>query len=208
MAESLANNQTICAGPEVAAYLDGELVADALSAFEQHLKDCDSCARKLEEQRRLLCTLDMAFGDEKRLALPLDFTRVVTAHAQTDMSGVRERRERGRALRLSAALALFSFALLGGATLSDSVFEPVRIFGQLAATLFGLIWSVLYDAGAALAVIMRVVGRFTLESHPLGLMGYLALAGALVLLVRLIRSYHRRHSSSSGEKNWHRTGRG
>ncbi len=148
----------------------------------------------------------MAFGDEKRMALPLDFTRVVTAHAQTDMSGVRERRERGRALSLAAALMLFSFALLGGATLTDSVFEPVRGFGKLAGTFLGLIWHAIYDAGAGTAVIMRVAGRSTLESHPLGLLGYLALAAALVLLVRLISNYHRRHSG--GEKSFHQKGRG
>jgi anti-sigma factor RsiW len=190
MAELAVNNRN-CRSAEVAAYLDGELGAGALLAFEEHLKECRSCAAKLEEQRRLLCTLDMAFNEERQLALPADFTRVVTAHAQTDMSGVRAKRERARALRLSAALALFSFALLGGAALSDSVFEPVRMFGRLSGAGLGILWRALYDAGATFAVIMRIVGRFAFESHPLGLFSYLVLCAALLLLLRLIRGYHR-----------------
>jgi anti-sigma factor RsiW len=190
MTELAANNLT-CHSAEVAAYLDGELRAGALLAFEEHLKECRSCAEKLEEQRRLLCTLDMAFNEEKSLALPADFARVVTAHAQTDMSGVREKGERGRALRLCAALALFSFALLGGAALTDSVFEPVRVFGRLAGASLGILWRAIYDAGATFTVIMRIVGRFAFESHPFGLFSYLVLGAALLLLLRLIRGYHR-----------------
>lgn len=187
----LATNNMTCHSTEVAAYLDGELGSAALLAFEEHLKECRSCAGKLEEQRRLLCTLDMAFSDEKTLALPADFARVVTAHAQMDMSGVREQRERGRALRLCIALALFSFALLGGASLSDSVLEPVRVFGRLAGTGLGILWRAIYDAGATFAVITRIIGRFAFESHPLGLFSYLLLGAALLLLLRLIRGYHR-----------------
>lgn len=191
MTELVPKNST-CGSNEVAAYLDGELGASALLAFEEHLKECASCAQKLGEQRRLLCTLDMAFGEERAVALPVDFARVVTAHAQTDMSGVREKQERRRALRLCAVLMLFSFALLGSAALNDSVFEPVRVFGRYAGAGLGLFWHTLYDAGAAVAVIMRVVGRFTFESHPLGLISYLLLATALVIVLRrLIRSYHR-----------------
>ena len=187
----LAVNNSSCGSNEVAAYLDGELGMGALEAFEEHLKACRSCSEKLAEQRSLLRTLDMAFGEEKSLPLPMDFARVVTAHAQTDMSGLKEKRERSRALRLCLALALFSFALLGSAALTDSVFEPVRVFGRFAGALFAILWRVIYDAGTSLVVIMRIVGRFVFESHPLGFFSYIMLAGALLLLLRLIRSYHR-----------------
>jgi anti-sigma factor RsiW len=189
---NLTSSSSSCVGHEVSAYLDGELASGALLAFEEHLKECRSCAQKLEEQRRLLCTLDMAFGNEKSIALPADFARVVTAHAQTDMSGVRERRERGRALRLCAALMLIVFALLGTAALNDSVFEPVATFGRYSGAALGILWRAIYDAGAAVTVIVRVVGSFMFESHPFGFLSYLLLAAALVVLQRLIRNYHRR----------------
>ena len=190
MTELVPENQT-CVSSEVAAYLDGELGEGALLAFEEHLKECRSCSQKLGEQRRLLCTLDMAFGEERVVALPVDFARVVTAHAQTDMSGVREKQERRRALRLCAVLMLLSFVLLGSAALSDSVFEPVRVFGRYAGVGLSIFWHALYDAGAAVAVIMRVASRFAFESYRLGIVIYLLLAAALIVLQRLIRSYHR-----------------
>lgn len=190
MTELVPHNSD-CRDVEVAAYLDGELRDGALVAFEEHLKECRSCSEKLAEQRRLLCTLDMAFGEEKALTLPVDFARVVTAHAQTDMSGVRAKCERTRALRLCLALGLFSFALLGSAALTDSVLEPLRMFGWLAGAGVRFLWRAIYDAGAGLVVIMRITARFTFESHPLGVLSYLLLAGALYLLLRLIRSYHR-----------------
>ncbi|MBD0369258.1 MAG: zf-HC2 domain-containing protein [Pyrinomonadaceae bacterium] len=194
----LARDNMACLSAEVAAYLDGELRSGALEAFEEHVKECRSCARKLEEQRRLLCTLDMAFSDEKTLMLPADFARVVTAHAQTDMSGVRDFKERGRALRLSVALALISFALLGSAALTDSVLEPVRAFGRLAGAGLGILWRAIYALGAGLTVVVRITGRFIFESHAaLGLFSYLILGAALLLLLRLIRSYHRARPASN-----------
>src|SRR3982750_1345587 len=89
---------------EIAAYLDGELCATARSEVEQHLKECSACKDKLREQQRLLCTLDFALSDDPSLRLPVNFSQVVAAHAQADMSGLRQRSEHGRALRLCAAL--------------------------------------------------------------------------------------------------------
>ena len=54
-----------------------------------------------------------------------------------------------------------------------------------------ILWRTVYDAGTLLAVLMRVMGRFVFESHPLSLLGYLLIAAALLLLPRLIRNYHR-----------------
>jgi anti-sigma factor RsiW len=110
-----------CQSEDVAAYLDGELQPEAAARFEQHLKGCAACAADLQEQRRLLCTLDLALkqrGDGD-LRLPKNFSQIVTAHAQSDLSGLRsEPLERRRALRLCLALGAASFALLGGAVVS------------------------------------------------------------------------------------------
>ena len=102
-----------------AAYLDGELDADASGAFESHAKECAPCAAALREQRRLLCLLDNAFDEtfERKVALPPDFTRVVKARAQTDMSGVRAPRERTISLKICVGLACAIFALLGAPSL-------------------------------------------------------------------------------------------
>ena len=125
-----------CQLEDVAAYLDGELTGVALEEFERTWSLVRACTTELRTQRQLLCTLDVAFNDARSFHLPNDFARVVTAHAENDLTGMRDRRERRRALQLCAVLALVSFGLLGAATRAV-VFDPLRsFFGSRAS------WSI------------------------------------------------------------------
>ncbi|HVS83517.1 MAG TPA: zf-HC2 domain-containing protein [Pyrinomonadaceae bacterium] len=179
-----------CRTEDVAAYLDGELGGSASESFEAHLKTCARCATELRTQRQLLCTLDLAFS-ERSFELPRNFSRVVAAHAESDLSGMRKKSERRRAFQLCALLALLSFALLGAASRA-LVFQPARSFLRLAGGLLDLILRALYDAGTGAAVIVRVVGRaLILAPHGLGLVLVLPFVIALALLPRLIVNYHR-----------------
>ncbi len=190
---SATSNSSICRSEEIAAYLDGELDGAASARFEQHTKECSPCRAKLKEQRRLLCALDFALVDDPLVTLPVNFSQIVAAQAQSDMSGVRRRAEHRLALWLCLALALASFALLGGAAMRETVLLPVAAIGKRLVSVLSLCWQTLYDAGVGLSIILRAVGRrFILESHPLSLVVYLFFAAtALALLTLLITSYHR-----------------
>src|SRR5229473_1910097 len=180
-----------CRTEDVAAYLDGELDGASSESFEAHLKTCASCATELRMQRQLLCTLDFAFN-EPSFELPRNFSRVVAAHAESDLSGMRKKSERRRALQLCALLALLAFALLGAAS-SVLVFQPARSFLRIAGSLLDLVGRALYDAATGAAVIVRVVGRaLILAPHGLGLLLIvLPFLIALAVLPRLIVNYHR-----------------
>lgn len=180
-----------------AAYLDGELEPAASILFEQHARDCSACSDSLLEQKRLLCLLDTAFDEtfEKKVALPLDFTRVVRARAQTDMSGVRGRGERARALKICAVLAIAAGALLGAAFF-DAAVMPAANALRAAAGVAGVAGHAAADAGAGAGVVLRAVGgRFVAGSELLLALQWLVLVGALLLLLRLIRGYHRAGAS-------------
>jgi predicted anti-sigma-YlaC factor YlaD len=188
---NLSSHANGCQLEDVAAYLDGELSGETLRNFEAHLKACRECAGELRIQRQLLCTLDAAFNDSNSFKLPHDFTRVVTAHAESDLSGMRRKGERRRALQVCAVLALVSFALLGAAA-RVLVLEPAQSFLRLAGIFFDLVWRMSYDAGTGLAVIVRVVGR-AIAFGPYGL-GLVVLPGFILsisLLSLLIARYHR-----------------
>lgn len=189
------STEPACQSEEIAAYLDGELDAHAAALFEQHLQECVACTHALQEQRRLLCALDFAFGgnDVGDLPLPKNFSQVITAHAQSNLSGLRsERAERRRAVRLCLALAVISFALLGGAAFSDSVMKPLGLLVRNAGVLLGFVGRALYDFGTGLAVIARGVGGHTIfESSRLAALAGLLLVVATLLLPRLISNYHR-----------------
>ena len=180
-----------CRTEDVVSYLDGELDGAASDSFEAHLKTCVLCATELRMQRQLLCTLDFAFN-EPSFELPRNFSRVVAAHAESDLSGMRKKSERRRALQLCALLALLAFALLGAASRA-LVFQPARSFLRIAVSLLDLVGRALYDAGTSATVILRVVGRaLILAPHGLGLiLIILPFLIALALLPRLIVNYHR-----------------
>jgi len=180
-----------CQLEDVAAYLDGELTGVSLETFEAHLKTCPDCVAELREQRQLLCTLDAAFNESRPFELPHDFTRVVAAHAENDLSGMRKKSERRRAVQLCAILALISFALLGTSA-RTLVFDPIRSFLRVTGSLLGLLWQTAYDAGTGIAVVVRVVGRAAVLA-PRGWWFSVALAFiiSLSLLPFLIAKYHR-----------------
>jgi anti-sigma factor RsiW len=171
-----------------AAFLDGELDAAASEEFERHARSCAACSDALLEQRRLLCLLDTAFDEtfRKRVALPRDFTRQLTARAQNDLSGVRESGERRRALKICAALAAVVFALSGFAAVG-ALWAAARGAGRL----LGSAGHAAADAGSGAGLALRVVGgRFT-ASGALAFAELAAAAAALFLLLRLKGSYHR-----------------
>jgi anti-sigma factor RsiW len=180
-----------CQLEDIAAYLDGELSGVTQETFEEHLKSCADCAADLRAQRQLLCTLDFAFNESRPFELPRDFSRVVAAQAESDLSGIHKWSERRRALQLCAVLALVSFALLGAASRA-LVFDPARSFLRVAGRLISLVWQAIYDAGTGLAVIVRVVGRAVVFGpHGLWLLVALAFIISLSLLPLLIAKYHR-----------------
>lgn len=181
-----------CQLEDVAAYLDGELAGAALDRFEHHAKICQTCATELRAQRQLLCTLDVAFSDSRSFDLPNNFTRVVTARAENDLSAMRNGRERKRALQLCVLLALVAFALLGAAT-RTIVIDPVRSFFRVARVLFDFLWQAVSDAVATLAVLSRVVRSAVLDTQPgsrllLVLAFLLSLSCLSLLIVRYRRA--------------------
>jgi len=177
---------------DVAAYLDGELDGAAGAHFEQHTKICASCATALGEQRRLLCVLDAAFGgSQKHIQIPANFTEVVKARAQSDMSSVRHSSEQKRAVVVSVGLAALSFALLGWQAW-DELFAPLSAVAGVAATMLDMLANAAGEAASGVALTLRVLGGQMLDEPGAGSVGtYAALAVALALLFRLIIGYHR-----------------
>lgn len=186
-----ATHENACPAENVAAYLDGELSGLGVEDFEAHLAECRDCATELRSQRQLLCTLEAALSDAPHFKLPQNFTRIVAARAESDLSGMRDKVERRRALKMCAVLALAAFALLG-ATSGVMVFQPVRGFAQMIARLSDLLWQTMYDAAVGVGIILRMISRAAVASpYGVGVLLTLAFLIAVSLLPRLIANYHR-----------------
>ncbi len=181
-----------CRPAETAAYLDSELSAESAARFEAHARACAACAATLNEQRRLLRLLDAAFGDMSRQpGLPRDFSRVVQARAQSDMGRLRQRGERWRALLLCVGLTVLAFALLGARAFGEA-FAPVRVAARALGAALDMLWHVLVETGQGAALILRALGaQLAREPGLPRFLLFIGLTGVIVLLLRLINSYHR-----------------
>lgn len=189
---SRAQNRTACRREEIAAYVDGELDASACTLVEEHVARCGLCAEELKVQQSILRELDSALMEDVFVEMPVNFAQIVAVRAQSDLSGVRERHERRRALRLCAVLAALAVALLGTAAVSESIFAPLRVVWRCSVAIFTFLGHALYDLGAGLAVISRTLCfRLLFESRGLSLLVVLLFVTALFMLRRLIAGYHR-----------------
>jgi anti-sigma factor RsiW len=178
--------KSICQSESIAAYLDGELDDCSRAGFEEHLQECAACAAELRAQQMFVCELDAAMLEAPRLSAPADFARVVAAQAQCDLSGVRSRVEHKRALRFTIIIALFAFALLG-----SSVGAPVISFVNKLVSLATVFGKAAYDAVASAEIISKALSqKFVGDSGSSGLL-VVFLGLAVLLLSRLISSYHR-----------------
>jgi hypothetical protein len=179
-----------CRKEQIAAYLDGELDADARELFENHLALCAFCDAELNSQRRFILALDSTLTLSPDLPLPRNFTQIIAARAESDMSGVRDGIEPKRAARFCLILALAGFALLGAAAGKALLFSGQTIADKTLG-IFGLLWTTLHDAAVGLTVIARVIGGGLVPESAFAGLAALLLALAVVLLSLLIASYHR-----------------
>src|SRR5687767_6194074 len=180
----------ICERDLSAAYVDGELDADLTLRFEEHLESCAHCRAELQAHRLFVCELDAAMTDSYEIPVPSGFSKMVAARATSDMRGVRTRPEHRKALGICLALALGGFALIG-ATARDAIFAIGKQVFATATAIGGFLSSVVYDAGATVAVVFGVVSRkLIVESGSLVPLVVL-LVVAILILSRMISNYHR-----------------
>jgi anti-sigma factor RsiW len=187
---STADQKGICERDLFAAYVDGELDAGLTILFEEHLDGCASCRAELRAHRMFVCELDAALTDSVEITVPADFSRRVAARATSDMRGVRTRSEHRKALSICLVLALAGFALIGAAA-RDALFAFGERFVAASLSVGGFLSSIVYDAGAAVAVIFGVLSRKLIVETG-SLVPLLVLLGvAILVLSRLISDYHR-----------------
>ena len=187
----MSTSDYICETENIAAYIEGDLEPALHTALEEHLKECAHCASELRAQRLFMCELDSALASSLELEVPADFARVVAVHAKSDMRGMRDTSERARALRFCIILGLAAFALLGFAS-SKALILSVKSFAGKVFAVLGFFVEAIFNAAAGFAVVSRVVSRGLIsDSRLVGLVGFLLVVLAIIVLSRLITRYHR-----------------
>lgn len=184
------NQKGICERDLCASYVDGELDADVTLLFEQHLESCSQCRADLQAHRLFVCELDAALTDSVEIPVPAGFSKMVAARATTDMRGVRTRPEHRKALGICMVLAIGGFALLG-ASARDAIFAIGGNFVAAAISVGEFLSSVVYDAGATVAVVVSALSRKVIVETGSWVPVLVLLVVAILILSRLISDYHR-----------------
>ncbi|MBC7798931.1 MAG: hypothetical protein H7Z37_18835 [Pyrinomonadaceae bacterium] len=177
-----------CSHSEIANYLDGELAPNAEIIFERHLVVCEICAARLNEQKQVLLALNAAFSDENRFDLPVDFTKKIIVEAESDVSGLRERSERRRAVFLVSGLFATFVTILFFSRQSGILFAISDV--ALASGKF--VVNFLYAFGLSVVVILRVVNHhFLFDSTVSAFLAIALLVCSLLALSHFLNRYHR-----------------
>ena len=87
-----------CPRADIAAYIDGELTPREELALELHLAACPDCTGELNLQKQMLRALDCGLKDRTEIELPKNFAKTVATRAESNVSGLRSKEERFRAL--------------------------------------------------------------------------------------------------------------
>jgi anti-sigma factor RsiW len=181
----------ICETEKIAAFIDGDLEPSVVAELEEHIKQCSCCTSELQAQRQFMCELDSVLAGSHDLAVPANFARVVAVRAESDMRGVRDRKEHTRALQFCIILGLAAFALLG-VTSSKTVILSAQTLANKTVGILGLFGEAIYNAAAGFTIISRVLsGGLIADSRLAGLTALIVVALAIGLLSLLISRYHR-----------------
>lgn len=157
------NIQDACPRAEIAAYIDGELSPREELELEKHFTACPSCQAEFNEQKKLLCALDLALDGDKQFELPENFTKIIVINAESGVKGLRCPKERSRALFLCAGLFLLIILGLGSET--EKVFSTFAVFLDQVWAVGGFVWHLVYDIALAVTTILRlIVGQFIFSS--------------------------------------------
>lgn len=166
MKEQAGKIEQTCPRTEIAVYVDGELSPHQELVLEQHLAACETCRTELNEQKKLLCALDFLLEEKpSEIKIPENFAKVVATRAESNVSGLRNREERKRAVFLCASLGLI--ALVGLGAEAKTVFAASAVIFEQIIALAVFVGHLTYDVAFGIVVILRSLANQTVVSTAL-----------------------------------------
>lgn len=143
----------VCPRDDIAAYVDGELSADAAAKLELHIDSCRFCSSTLLEQRRFLAALSASLDRDEDIVLPADFTKRIVSNAESSVTGLRRPNEILTAVSICAALIIFALFAFGGETFALA--SAAGTIGEKLLAIGGFVVKIIANLAFAAAVIAR-----------------------------------------------------
>ncbi|MGC2237315.1 MAG: zf-HC2 domain-containing protein [Pyrinomonadaceae bacterium] len=192
MIQENAKNQASCPREEIAAYVDGEISPREELELEMHFADCKICAEELNSQKKLLCALDSFCLNEREIELPENFTKVIVATAESNVSGLRRPQERRKAMFICSALFLLVLLGLGLGSEPDAILGTFWKFAEQFLAVGSFIAHLVFDLTVGITIVLRFLGHHFVFSSAatFGLIAVLFVI-SLLTLSRLVLRYNR-----------------
>jgi hypothetical protein len=160
-ANSTENN---CPRGQIAAYIEGDLSPEESSRFEEHRAVCTACVEELNEQKKFLSALDLVLVEnDSEIRLPGNFTEVVVANAESNVTGLRRPQERFNAVFVCSAL--FVLVLLGLREETSGVLTTGERFLDQVFAVGGFAFNLVHDFAIGIAIVSKsLCHRFIFKS--------------------------------------------
>lgn len=182
-------SENFCPRTDISAYIDGELTSDDELHLEHHLAECSLCSAELNEQKNFLRALDICLDAEREIELPKDFLKIVVAKAESNVSGLRQPKERFNAVFVCAAL--FLLVVFGLGSEINSVIGTFIKFGEQILTVASFVWHLGYDLSIACAVVLRSLSyQVVFRSSASFAFVFVFFAATMLVLTKLIARFN------------------
>ncbi|MCB1023362.1 MAG: zf-HC2 domain-containing protein [Acidobacteria bacterium] len=181
----------ICPREEIFAYIDGELTPNEEFELECHLAGCKTCTHEVNAQKKVSNSLEIILEEEmKNIKLPDNFSKIVAAKAESNVSGIRQRKEILRAVFI--CLLLLLFLVVGfGSKVTSIIPEFYEMQGQIGSVA-GFVLHLGYEAFVAIAIILRSLAHKLVFGSVVSLIFVVVcFAAAFFSLSRLVSRFNR-----------------
>lgn len=180
-----------CPREEITAFIDGELSPAEELEFDLHLANCRMCAEELNAHKKVSTTLEILLEKESNeIDLPENFCKIVKTRAESDVGGLREKKERSFAFFIFAGLILFVFIGLG--TEFETVWLAAQKFAGQFLAVGWFVWHAVLELAFVFAVILRFLSQhFVFSSILTVLLISSALIFTTLMLSRMVLRFNR-----------------
>lgn len=161
-----------CPSIEIAAYIDGELTADAEFELERHFAECGVCSNELNIQKQIINALEGSLGSAPEL--PKDFAKRIIANAESSVGGLRNTSERATAMYVCWAL-FFLVMLTLGASAPGAFAASFDAVARLYVVV-SFVSHFVFDVGEGIIILLRAFLAQPMLTAPLVIIGIIILA--------------------------------
>ncbi|CAN5466208.1 hypothetical protein BH10ACI2_BH10ACI2_16900 [soil metagenome] len=142
-----------CHSDDIAAYIDGELSLEREFELDAHFAVCTFCSDELNQQKQFLCGLNSTLKNEREIELPLNFTKLVVANAESHVTGLRRPRERFNALFICAGLSLFVLFAMGAE--AGKTLAGLSVLLERLSAVGAFLGHIVYSLFVGVVIILR-----------------------------------------------------